>query len=264
MSYLSRRYVLQVSEQVSGQASGTGRLDLRQRTDGQRLWTATFTKIEGLLSLRTCFPYEDTEAIRLLIQWALTAETGVTCLTLPAPQDLQGLQAWASFGARLEGTSLSVRAADFAAANRALGCKGAAWLEREQAQVRVACIALINAADEVLLAQRPAGKTFAGLWEFPGGKIDAGESPELALCREVEEELGLSIWNSCLSPLTFVSHSYPDFHLTLLAYACYRFEGSVQAREGQTLKWCQPEAMQADRMPAANAPLIHAVQDLLG
>ena len=174
------------------------------------------------------------------------------------------LMAWTEQGARMEAAGLCVTAQDFAAANRALGCKGAAWLERAQTALHVACLALINDQNQVLLAQRPAGKSFAGLWEFPGGKIDPGESPELALCREAGEELGIGIWNSCLSPLTFVSHAYDEFHLTLLAYVCYRFDGQPEGREDQVLKWWTPKDINPDLMPPANVPLIHAIQDLLG
>ena len=200
------------------------------------------------------------EACRLIAQWAFEAQDAA-CLSMPLHSE--ALAAWAPLGARVDGDRLVLGQADFAAANRALGCKGAAWLERSLPSLKVVCVALINAQDEVLLAQRPEGKSFAGLWEFPGGKVERGESPELALCRELGEELGIRVWNSCLSPLTFVSHAYEDFHLSLLAYVCYKFEGEPQGREGQRLKWWPPKALEARLMPPANAALVHAVQDLL-
>src|SRR6201999_3788569 len=106
-----------------------------------------------------------------------------------------------------------------------------------QPLILVVAVALIDPDGRVLLAQRPAGKSMAGLWEFPGGKLDAGERPEEALIRELREELGIAVKAACLAPLTFASHAYDDFHLLMPLYVCRRWEGFVQPREGQALKW---------------------------
>jgi 8-oxo-dGTP diphosphatase len=126
----------------------------------------------------------------------------------------------------------------------------------------VAC-ALIDADGRILLAQRPEGKTLAGLWEFPGGKVEPGETPEECLIRELEEELGITTRVACLAPLTFASHSYDDFHLLMPLYVCRRFEGIPEGREGQALKWVRPQALREYPMPPADAPLIPFLQDLL-
>jgi 8-oxo-dGTP diphosphatase len=126
----------------------------------------------------------------------------------------------------------------------------------------VAC-ALIDADNRVLIAQRPEGKTLAGLWEFPGGKIDAGERPEQALIRELHEELGITVKDACLAPLTFASHAYEDFHLLMPLYICRRWEGVVSSREGQTLAWVRANKLRDYPMPAADIPLIPHLIDLL-
>lgn len=129
--------------------------------------------------------------------------------------------------------------------------------------VLVAACALIDADGRVLLAQRPEGKTMAGLWEFPGGKVEAGERPEQTLIRELEEELGIVVKEECLAPLTFASHLYPDFHLLMPLYVCRRWEGIVQGREGQRLKWVRPGALSDYPMPPADEPLISHLTTLL-
>ena len=129
--------------------------------------------------------------------------------------------------------------------------------------VLVSAVALIDIDGRVLLAQRPPGKSMAGLWEFPGGKVEVGETPEAALIRELQEELGIDTWASCLAPLTFASHSYDDFHLMMPLFACRKWEGTPQAREGQTLKWVKPEDMRDYPMPAADIPLISVLRDWL-
>ena len=126
----------------------------------------------------------------------------------------------------------------------------------------VAC-ALIDADNRILLAQRPQGKSMAGLWEFPGGKVEPGEVPEAALIRELKEELDIETKATCLAPLTFASHSYPDFHLLMPLYICRRWWGSPTAREGQSLKWVRSRDLRNYPMPAADLPLIPALQDLL-
>ena len=129
--------------------------------------------------------------------------------------------------------------------------------------VAVAACALIDADGRVLLAQRPEGKSMAGLWEFPGGKIEAGETPEQSLIRELEEELGIVVKEACLAPLTFASHSYPDFHLLMPLYVCRRWEGMVTAREGQSLAWVRPNRLRDYPMPPADIPLIPHLTALL-
>ncbi|MEP1767304.1 MAG: (deoxy)nucleoside triphosphate pyrophosphohydrolase [Sulfitobacter sp.] len=129
--------------------------------------------------------------------------------------------------------------------------------------VLVSAVALIDVDGRVLLAQRPEGKSMAGLWEFPGGKVETGETPEAALIRELEEELGIDTWASCLAPLTFASHSYDDFHLMMPLFACRKWSGTPRAREGQVLKWVKPSEMRDYPMPAADVPLIAVLRDWL-
>lgn len=129
--------------------------------------------------------------------------------------------------------------------------------------VLVAAVALIDADGRVLLAQRPEGKSMAGLWEFPGGKIEAGETPENALIRELQEELGIDTWASCLAPLSFASHSYADFHLLMPLFVCRKWNGQVSSREGQALKWVRPADLRNYPMPAADIPLIPILRDWL-
>jgi 8-oxo-dGTP diphosphatase len=127
----------------------------------------------------------------------------------------------------------------------------------------VAACALIDSDGRILLAQRPEGKSLAGLWEFPGGKVEPGETPEGTLVRELEEELGVKTKIACLAPLTFASHSYDTFHLLMPLYVCRRYEGIPQGREGQALKWVKPMALRDYPMPPADEPLIPMLQDLL-
>ena len=129
--------------------------------------------------------------------------------------------------------------------------------------VLVSAMALIDPDGRVLLAQRPEGKSLAGLWEFPGGKVDPGETPEAALIRELREELGIETKASCLAPLTFASHSYDDFHLLMPLFACRRWEGIATGREGQTLAWVRPEKLRDYPMPPADIPLIPILRDWL-
>jgi 8-oxo-dGTP diphosphatase len=129
--------------------------------------------------------------------------------------------------------------------------------------VLVAACALIDADGRVLIAQRPAGKAMAGLWEFPGGKVDPGERPEDALIRELKEELGIVVNEACLAPLTFASHTYEDFHLLMPLYVCRRWKGMVAALEGQELKWVKPNRLRDHPMPPADLPLIPHLIDLL-
>jgi len=127
----------------------------------------------------------------------------------------------------------------------------------------VVAVALVDPDGRVLLAQRPEGKSLAGLWEFPGGKVDPGERPEQALIRELKEELGIDTEASCLAPLSFASHSYDDFHLLMPLWVCRKWDGIAQPREGQTLKWVRPNDLRDYPMPAADVPLIPVLQDLL-
>jgi 8-oxo-dGTP diphosphatase len=130
--------------------------------------------------------------------------------------------------------------------------------------VLVSAVALVDVDGRVLLAQRPEGKSMAGLWEFPGGKVEAGESPEAALIRELKEELGIDTWSSCLAPLTFASHTYEDFHLLMPLYVCRKWEGIVSPQEGQTLKWVKANDLKSYPMPEADIPLIPHLRELLG
>lgn len=129
--------------------------------------------------------------------------------------------------------------------------------------VFVSAVALIDVEGRVLLAQRPEGKSMAGLWEFPGGKVEPGETPEAALVRELHEELGIETWNSCLAPLTFASHSYDDFHLMMPLFACRKWNGIPHPREGQVLKWVKVSELRDYPMPPADIPLIPMLRDLL-
>jgi 8-oxo-dGTP diphosphatase len=129
--------------------------------------------------------------------------------------------------------------------------------------VLVAAVALIDPDGRVLLAKRPEGKSMAGLWEFPGGKVEASERPETALIRELKEELGINVEESCLAPLTFASHAYADFHLIMPLYVCRRWEGIAQAMEGQELKWVRAKNLRDYPMPPADLPLIPHLQELL-
>ena len=129
--------------------------------------------------------------------------------------------------------------------------------------VLVTAVALIDADGRVLLAQRPEGKPMAGLWEFPGGKVHDGETPERALIRELDEELGINVEASCLAPFTFASHAYPDFHLLMPLYVCRKWSGIVTAREGQQFKWVRPPRLGDYPMPPADKPLVAMLRDLL-
>jgi len=129
--------------------------------------------------------------------------------------------------------------------------------------VLVAACALVDADGRVLIAQRPAGRSMAGLWEFPGGKVEAGETPEATLIRELKEELGIIVNEACLAPLTFASHAYPDFHLLMPLFVCRRWEGVMNAQEGQQLTWVRPNRLRDYPMPPADLPLISHLTTLL-
>ena len=127
----------------------------------------------------------------------------------------------------------------------------------------VAAVALVDADRRVLIAQRPEGKSLAGLWEFPAGKLEEGETPEQALIRELEEELGISTKSACLAPVSFASHSYETFHLLMPLYVCRKWQGTPVNREHAALKWVRPQALRDYPMPPADEPLIAALCDLL-
>lgn len=126
----------------------------------------------------------------------------------------------------------------------------------------VAC-ALVDPDGRVLIAQRPQGKTLAGLWEFPGGKVEPGEQPEVALIRELQEELGIDVTQACLAPMTFASHAYDDFHLLMPVYVCRRWNGEVEKREHSEIRWVRPNRLREFPMPPADEPLIAHLIDLL-
>ncbi len=129
--------------------------------------------------------------------------------------------------------------------------------------VLVSAVALIDPDGRILLAQRPEGKSMAGLWEFPGGKVEPGETPEQALIRELHEELGIDTWQSCLAPLTFASHRYEKFHLLMPLFACRKWNGTPESREGQALKWVRANQLKDYPMPPADIPLIPILRDWL-
>lgn len=130
--------------------------------------------------------------------------------------------------------------------------------------VLVSAVALVDRDGRVLVTRRPEGKSMAGLWEFPGGKVEPGETPEKALTRELSEELGIETWESCLAPLAFASHAYEDFHLLMPLFVCRKWGGIPQPREGQELKWLRPRDLATLPMPPADKPLIPHLRDLLG
>jgi 8-oxo-dGTP diphosphatase len=140
-------------------------------------------------------------------------------------------------------------------------------VENAKPVILVAAVALIDPDGRVLIARRPEGKTMAGLWEFPGGKLEAGESPEAALIRELQEELGITVQEPCLAPFSFASHAYADFHLLMPLYLCRRWEGIAVPKEHAAIKWIRPRELMADParypMPAADLPLLPMLRDLL-
>jgi 8-oxo-dGTP diphosphatase len=143
--------------------------------------------------------------------------------------------------------------------NDASGNDNAKTGEKNLKMVLVVAAALIDSEGRVLLAQRPLGKVMAGLWEFPGGKVEGGETPEAALARELREELGLTVETADLKPLTFASHTYPTFHLLMPLFACYKWQGDPAPLEGQQLAWASCDELHAYDMPAADVPLIGAI-----
>lgn len=129
--------------------------------------------------------------------------------------------------------------------------------------ILVSAAALVDVDGRVLLAQRPQGKSMAGLWEFPGGKVEAGETPEFALIRELKEELGIDVTSSCLAPIAFASHTYDDFHLLMPLFACRVWKGDLAPQEGQAIQWIRPVRMGDVDMPPADAPLVALLRDLI-
>lgn len=142
-------------------------------------------------------------------------------------------------------------------------CPGAPSFAGERRVVLVAAVALLDVDGRVLIAQRPQGKPMAGLWEFPGGKIGPGETPEAALVRELKEELGIDTRESCLAPIAFASHGYEDFHLLMPLFVCRKWRGIPQPLEGQALKWARVNELKDYSMPPADVPLVAQLRDLL-
>jgi 8-oxo-dGTP diphosphatase len=143
------------------------------------------------------------------------------------------------------------------------GCDGPPASSEPVRLVLVAAVVLLDPDDRILLARRPPGKPLAGLWEFPGGKVHDGESPEAALCRELAEELGIDVRPACLAPFTFASHRYPEFQLLMPLYLCRKWNGIVTAREGQELTWVRAARLRDYKMPPADEPLVAMLQDFL-
>jgi len=142
-------------------------------------------------------------------------------------------------------------------------CPGGAQPLCRRPLVLVAAVALVDIDGRVLIARRPDGRSMAGLWEFPGGKVDAGETPEQALVRELREELGIETVAGCLAPIAFASHGYADFHLLMPLFACRKWRGTPRPREGQALKWVMPHELPKYPMPPADLPLVGLLRDLL-
>nr|WP_316977827.1 8-oxo-dGTP diphosphatase MutT [Shumkonia mesophila] len=171
----------------------------------------------------------------------------------------------AGFARRGEGTGSCCQGRCAGRATVAFEMTAEAWRTARAARLTllVVAVALIDADGRVLIARRPPGKSMAGLWEFPGGKVHAGETPEAALVRELNEELGIDITESCLAPFTFASHAYADFHLLMPLYLCRVWTGDLTPREGQALKWVQPTALRDYPMPPADEPLVAMLRDFL-
>lgn len=129
--------------------------------------------------------------------------------------------------------------------------------------VLVAACALVDVEGRVLIAERPEGKSMAGLWEFPGGKVEPGETPEQCLIRELEEELAIKTWQSCLAPIAFASHTYDDFHLLMPLFVCRKWEGMINPQEGQRTAWVKPNRMRKYPMPPADEPLVAQLRDMI-
>ena len=158
----------------------------------------------------------------------------------------------------------SLSAGDFRNHRMRAGCHSFTTIQHRQLPIiTVAAAALVNASGEILIAQRPAGKSMAGLWEFPGGKLEPGETPEAALIRELSEELGIDTDHSCLSPVAFASHSYPKFHLMMPVFAIRQWRGEISGREGQAIQWIKPRQLWDLPMPPADEPIIPLLIDLL-
>lgn len=206
-----------------------------------------------------------TEAVRRLLDWLFADAGGERVLseTLSENRASARVLEKSGFADAGPGTGREGRLAGRPV--RRFAIERATWSARHAARPRVlvAAVALIDVDGRVLLQRRPAGKSMAGLWEFPGGKVLEGETPESALVRELHEELGIDITESCLAPLTFASHAYTDFHLLMPLYVCRTWKGQVVAREGQALKWARPQAMAALPMPPADAPLIPLLREFL-
>jgi 8-oxo-dGTP diphosphatase len=216
---------------------------------GQPYWGRGYAAEAGAAVLR--FAFEELRLERLVAHYLAENETSGRLLARLGFERTGTLQRMAAARGRVfDLISVALTAA--------------AWRARKPRKtVLVAAVALVDADGRVLIARRPAGKEMAGLWEFPGGKVREGETPEAALIREVEEELGIDISASCLAPFAFASHAYDDFHLLMPLYLCRKWAGTVTARERQALKWARPETLRDYPMPPADVPLVAMLRDFL-
>jgi 8-oxo-dGTP diphosphatase len=205
------------------------------------------------------------EAVARVLRFAFEDLTAVKVRARAHPQNAASLRVLEKAGFVCTGSkTIDAPARGGTMAAEAWEITRAAWLrERALPVVLVAAVALVDADGRVLIARRPEGKALAGLWEFPGGKLRAGESPEAALVRELREELGIDTRGSCLAPIACASHAYEEFHLLMPLYVCRAWRGTIGAREGQELAWVRPARLADYPMPPADAPLVALLRDLL-
>ena len=262
-----------ISRSRAGPANGIDiQVGLERRTDGVLVGCAGLEIVgdEGEIGYFVGAQHNGhgfaTEAVHALVRLAFTA-MGLTAVTAEVMADnAASARVLEKAGFVRDGERMGCRGRCAEVVTVAFSMTAEAWAAREAAKPRllVAAVALIDVDGRVLIGQRPTGKPLAGLWEFPGGKVEAGETPEAALVRELHEELGIDITESCLAPLTFASHAYESFHLLMPLYACRTWQGTVTAREGQALKWVHPARLADHPLPPADIPLAPLIRDFLG